>query len=90
MAAKTIGVKVDEATRARLKALAKAKNRSPHWVMKEALAEYLTREEQKERERQEDQARWERYVLTGEAVHHDRVRQWLRGLADGRDDQCPR
>lgn len=30
-----------------------------------------------EQERREDEARWERYVLTGEAVSHERARTWL-------------
>ena len=86
----TIGVKVDEATRARLKALAEVKNRSPHWIMKEALATYLAREEQWERELKEDEARWERFVLTDEAVPHDDVRVWLAALAEGKAAKCPR
>lgn len=90
MAATTIGIKVDDATRARLKALAEAKDRSPHWLMRTALAEYLAREEERERERREDEARWDRYVLTGEAVPNERVRQWLGALAKGRNAKCPR
>jgi predicted transcriptional regulator len=90
MASRTIGVKIDEATRERLRDLAEAKNRTPHWVVKEAISEYLTREEQRERERTEDQERWERYVLTGEAVPHERVQEWLEALADGKDETCPR
>jgi predicted transcriptional regulator len=89
MATTTIGVKVDEAIRERLKALAEARDRSPHWIMKKALSEYLNREEKRERERHEDEQRWERYVLTGEAVPHQRVREWLGALAKGKDEQCP-
>jgi predicted transcriptional regulator len=90
MANKTIGVKVDEQTRQRLRDLADAKRRTPHWLVKEAIAEYLTREERVERERHEDEGRWERYVLTDEAVPHERVRDWLGALAGGRDEPCPR
>ncbi|MDP7112459.1 MAG: ribbon-helix-helix protein, CopG family [Myxococcota bacterium] len=90
MASTTIGVKVDQALRERLKALAEARSRSPHWIVKEAIAEYLTREEAVERERVEDEARWERFALTGEAVPHERVRSWLEALAAGEDDECPR
>lgn len=90
MASATIGVKVDEETRARLKALADSRDRSPHWMIKRALTEFLDREEAKELERREDEARWERYVLTGEAVEHDRVRGWLSALAEGKDAKRPR
>ncbi len=90
MATTTIGIKVDDNTRARLKTLAEAKNRSPHWLMRTALAEYLAREEEREHERREDEARWDRYVLTGEAVPNERVKKWLGALAEGRDAKCPR
>lgn len=90
MGSTTIGVKIDEETRRRLKALAEAKNRTAHWIVKEAISEYLTHEELTERERLEDQECWDRYVLTGEAIDHDRVREWLEALADGRDEECPR
>lgn len=90
MGTTTIGIKVDEDTRARLKALATAQDRTPHWIVRKALAEYLEREERIERERAEDAARWERYVLTGEAIAHDRVRGWLESLARGEEAECPR
>ena len=90
MAAKPIGVKLDELTRERLRDLAEAKSRTPHWLVKEAISEYLIREERRERERIEDQERWERYVLTDEAVPHERVQRWLGVLADGADEKCPR
>ncbi len=89
MSSRTIGVKLDEETRARLRSLADAKNRTSHWVMRTALEEYLAREERREHERQEDAARWERYALTGEAVPHARVREWLTALAHGEDEPCP-
>ncbi len=90
MATTTIGVKIDEAIRDRLKALATAKDRTPHWIMKTALAEYLAREEAVVAQRREDEARWERYQLTGEAVAHEDVRDWLRALAEGKKAPCPR
>jgi len=89
MARTTLGIKVDEKTHSRLRALAEAKDRTPHWILRTALAEYLEREETRDRERREDEKRWERYVLTGEAVPHERVRDWLAALADGRDEPCP-
>lgn len=85
----TLGVKIDETIRERLKALAEARKRTPHWVIKEALVQYLDREEAIEQERRQDEARWERYVLTGEAVPHERARAWLSALANGEDGECP-
>jgi predicted transcriptional regulator len=86
----TLGIKLDEATRDRLKSLAQAKDRAPHWVIKTALLEYLEREEATERERQEDEARWVHYLAEGQAIEQDRVMAWLDQLAEGRRAPCPR
>ena len=81
MATTTVGVKLDAETRARLKELGRAKQRSTHWMVKEAVARYVEVEERYEREKAEDLARWERYVETGHAVPHETVTAWLDGLA---------
>jgi len=85
----TIGVKVDAETKERLRKLATQRERSPHWLMRKALEEFLVREERVERERQEDAHRWERYLLTGNAVDHEDARAWLQSLADGEPGLCP-
>lgn len=89
MSKTTIGVKVDEDFKQRLKALAAARSRSPHWIVKTAVSEYLAREEAVELEREQDTARWERYELTGEAVSHSEVSEWLTALSKGKDAKCP-
>jgi predicted transcriptional regulator len=86
----TTGIKLDEETHARLKALGELRDRAPHWLMKTAIAEYLDREEAYEREKREDMERWERYRLTGEAVPHERVAAWLAEVADGKTAPWPR
>ncbi len=78
----TMGVKLDTDVRERLKALGKAKERTPHFLMKKAIEEYLVKEEVNEREKQEDMARWQRYQDTGEHLNHDEVRTRLTRLAD--------
>lgn len=88
--AATQGIKLDENTRARLKALGEKRNRSPHWLMRTAIQTYLEREEQYEKEKQEDKERWERYQLTGQAISHDTAAEWLNNLADGKDTLCPK
>jgi predicted transcriptional regulator len=57
MSAPTIGVKLDNETRERLQQLGQRRDRSPHWLMKTAIREYLEREDRIERERQEDEER---------------------------------
>ena len=46
MASKAI--KMDDATYDRLKALGESRQRAPHWLMKEAIKQFLEREEEAE------------------------------------------
>jgi len=78
--ATTVGLKLDDETRERLKSLGEMKDRSSHWMMKSAIAEYLAREERYEREKQEDQARWQAYVDTGEAFSQEEMEAWFDDL----------
>lgn len=82
MAQSTVGLRLDEKTRQRLKALGKTRDRSPHYLMKEAVERYLEAEELIEAERQLTNQRWERYELTGQTVSQDDVKNWLAGLSD--------
>ena len=77
----TVGVKLDEETRSRLRRLGEAKNRSAHWLMKDAIERYLDREERYEREKAEDRARWQRYLETGSHITHETLTAWLDELA---------
>lgn len=87
--AETLGIKLDEETRQRLKALGELRDRSPHWLMKAAIESYLEREERYEREKREDMERWENYQFTGKAIPQERVLEWLNDLAQGKDVPCP-
>jgi predicted transcriptional regulator len=88
--AKTLALKLDEDIHQRLQALGKLRARSPQWLMRAAVLEYLEREETYERERREDQERWERYLLSGEAVEHDDVVEWLDSIGTASERPCPR
>ncbi len=82
MAMTTMGIKLDGEVRERLKQLGAIKERSPHWLMRKAIMEYLDREEAHEREKQEDLQRWQRYQETGEHLSQEEVRVRLTRLAD--------
>ena len=73
----TVGLKLDDESRERLKSLGEAKDRSSHWLMKSAIAEYRDREERYEREKREDEARWQAYVDTGECVSQEEMILWF-------------
>ena len=67
----TTGVKIDAETKERLKRLGKIKDRTPHWLMKQAIMEFLEREEAYEGEREQDLKRWQQFVETGRYVSQD-------------------
>ncbi len=82
----TQGIKLDDETQQRLKALAAKRDRTPHWLMRTAIESYLAREEQYEQEKHEDMQRWERFELSGQAIDNTVVESWLQKLAAGQTD----
>jgi len=76
MANSTMGVRLSEETQQRLEALGKARDRSPHYLMKNAVERFLETEEALETERQIVKSRWEKYELTGETIDHGEVEAW--------------
>ena len=77
----TVGVKLDRETRDRLQKLGQARNRSSHWLMREAIRRYLEVEERYEQEKAEDQARYQAYLETGHHISHEDMLAWLDQLA---------
>ncbi|MFZ9611569.1 MAG: CopG family ribbon-helix-helix protein [Methylococcales bacterium] len=84
------GVKLDETLHSRLKSLSMAKDRTPHWLMKVAIEEYVAREETYEQEKREDMERWQKYKLTGHAVAHEAVDAWLGSWGSEGELPCPK
>jgi predicted transcriptional regulator len=82
-------VKLDEKTYNRLKVLGEVRRRSPHWLMKEAIQQFLDREEEAEHLRQETLERWARFETTGEAVDHEAVEAWLETWGTEGEGKCP-
>ncbi|MGH7916869.1 MAG: CopG family ribbon-helix-helix protein [Candidatus Binataceae bacterium] len=87
--ATTTGIKLDSRTRTRLKTLSRLKQRSQHWLMKEAIARYLEQEEGAERLKRETLERWERYEATGEHIRGDAINTWLESWGTEEEAQCP-
>ena len=79
-----LGVKLERSTRDKLKALAGKRDRTPHWLARKAILEFVEREERHERERTEDEARWRNYVETGEYLSEADMDDWLRALQHGK------
>jgi len=86
----TTTIKLDPQTKARLRRLAAARRRSAHWLMKEAVGQYLEREEQREQLRQDSLAAWREYEASGLHATGEEVDQWLGKLAEGENSPPPR
>lgn len=87
--ARPMSVKLDPDTRARLDQLAKSRRRTPHWMLREAVAQYVEREEQREAFRQDTLKAWEAYRTNGLHVTADEADVWLAQLAEGNDIEPP-
>jgi len=82
-------VKLDEDIHSRVKMLAAARDRSPHWMMREAIAQYVEREEKCEAVRQDGIRAWNADQETGLHVTHAAADAWLAQLAAGDDQEPP-
>jgi predicted transcriptional regulator len=58
-------LKIDDTLKGRVQHLASQRRRSPHWIMLEAIEQYVEREEAHERFTQEALASWAAYQETG-------------------------
>jgi predicted transcriptional regulator len=84
-----VAVKLDADTHSRVKALADARDRSPHWLMREAISQYVEREEKRETFRRDGIRAWDAYEATGLHVTHVEADAWLAQLAAGEDQEPP-
>ena len=84
-AIRPVAVKLDQDTRDRLKRLADAKDRSTHWMLREAVSQFLEREEKREAFRQVGLKAWAEYQATGQHVTHDEADAWLAKLEAGEE-----
>jgi predicted transcriptional regulator len=70
-------LKLDPELMKRLKRLAAARHRAPHLLMREAIAQYVEREERRQALHKDAVAAWEEYEETGLHVSGDEVTAWL-------------
>jgi len=89
VASSTTTVKLDAETKERVQRLAEVRRRSAHWLMREAIQEYLEREERRERIRQDALAAWTAYRATGRHVTGEDADAWLARLEAGEDTDPP-
>jgi predicted transcriptional regulator len=90
MATTPVSVRLDEPLKARVRSLADQRRRPVHWLMREAIEQYVTREEQREAFRQEALDAWENFQSTGLHVTGAEADAWLAELEAGNDVEPPR
>ena len=88
-AIRPVAIKIDDDTTARLKRLADARHRTAHWLMREAITQYVEREERREAFRQDTLKAWDEYRSTGLHVTADEADTWLADLELGKDTEPP-
>lgn len=88
-ASTTTSVKLDPDTKARVQRLASAQRRTAHWLIREAVEQYVEREEARERLRQDALAAWADYQATGLHVTAEEADAWLAKLEAGEDADPP-
>jgi predicted transcriptional regulator len=86
----TTSLKLDSAMKERVNRLASARRRSPHWVMREAVEQYVEREEKRERLRQDALAAWADYQATGLHVTAKEADAWLTKIEAGKRAVIPK
>ena len=84
-----ISVKLEDELRERIKGLADARRRTTHWLMREAIQQYVEREEQRETLRQATLQAWQEYQATGLHVSGEEADTWLAKLSEGQDVEPP-
>ncbi len=85
----TTSLKLDDETKDRVRRLAATRRRSAHWLMREAIEQYLVHEEARDAARQAALAAWADYQATGLHVTAEEADTWLARLEAGEDADPP-
>ena len=89
MGASTTSLKLDLELKERVQRLAQARRRSAHWIMREAVEQYVGREEKREQLRHDALAAWAEYRATGLHATAEEADAWLAKLEAGENAKAP-
>lgn len=81
----TVTVKLDPSDRDRIASLATLKKRTPHYLMKEAILEYVQREEARQNFIKAAEASFEHYKETGLHITLDEFSAWVDDVQNNPD-----
>lgn len=83
-------IKIDDTLKSRIQQLAEQRQRSPHWIMREALRQYVEREEARESFKQEALDSWAAYQETGKHLTGQETRAWLGSWGTDSETELPK
>lgn len=83
-------LKIDDTLKSRVQHLASQRRRSPHWIMLEAIQQYVEREEKREAFKQDALRAWKDYQRTGLHLTLEEADAWLAKLEAGEDAELPK
>jgi predicted transcriptional regulator len=82
-------IKIDDELKSRVQHLAERRRRSAHWIMREAITQYVEREEARESFRREAMASWAEYQETGLHLTGEEASAWLKTWGTEADMEPP-
>lgn len=82
-------IKLGDDLKNRLQHLAESRRRSAHWLMREAITQYVEREEKRETYLRDAQNAWDEYQRTGLHLTQEEAENWLAQLEAGQDVEPP-
>jgi predicted transcriptional regulator len=82
-------IKLDDTLKGRLQRLAETRRRSTHWIMREAIEQYVEQEEKRESFKQDALSAWNQYQQTGKHLTLEEADVWLAKLEAGEDVEPP-
>ncbi|MFC3853054.1 CopG family ribbon-helix-helix protein [Salinispirillum marinum] len=83
-------VKLDDDLRNRVQHLAEVRQRSSHWIMREAIRDYVEREEKREAFKDDALQAWKAYQENGLHLTLEEADEWLAKLEAGVDAEMPK
>jgi len=84
-----VSVKLDEEMRERIQSLAESKQRSSHWVMREAIRTYVEKEEARLSFDEATLASWKDYQETGLHLTGEEVFAWMKTWGTDEETDAP-
>jgi predicted transcriptional regulator len=85
----TVTIKLDPADRDRIAALASTKKRTPHYLMKEAILDYVQKEEARQNFIKAAESSYRHYKETGQHITLEELGAWVDEVQQNPDAPVP-